>query len=204
MTGNISRYLFFGILIMSSLYGASQPVYEVRKPGKFSRIFSIDLQEVDAASNQSVTSGKAASLYVYMFLSPECPLCRHYIPQLKKLQELYKDRLIIKGIFPGRAYSADTLKAFSREYGINFPLYIDPDKTLTMYLSVSVTPEVMVFTKDAEKIYAGAIDDWLKELGQMRVRASRMYLDDAISAALAGKKITVPQTNAKGCLVNDL
>ena len=192
------RYFLLIILTLGSISAFTQPRLSVERDNYFPGIFSVSLQEV-VPSNDS----NQEDLLVYVFLSPECPLCQHYMPELKKLQSVYKNKIRIKGIIPGRAYSRDTLIYFKNEYAINFSLFIDSVKELSGYLSASVTPEVMLFTKKGERIYQGAIDNWMKELGQKRIKPTEHYLEDAITAALNGRKITVNKTEAKGCLIND-
>ena len=193
--------LFFAIL---SAVVFSQTRLPFESATAYPGLFSIPLSNVQSQNNDDKILTKDEALYVYIFLSPECPLCQHYIPELKRLQDTYSGNIIIAGIVPGKSYSRDTLVRFINDYKINFPVYIDSAKLLTNYLSATVTPEVMLFTKNTEKMYSGAIDDWMKELGVKRIQPSQHYLRDAITAILKGKKPAIIKTEAKGCLINDL
>jgi hypothetical protein len=61
----------------------------------------------------------------------------------------------------------------------------------------------MVFTMNQKRIYRGAIDDWMNELGQARIKAGKFYLQDAIISGCNRQPVAIRETVAKGCLIND-
>jgi thiol-disulfide isomerase/thioredoxin len=140
---------------------------------------------------------------LFIFLSPECPLCQNYLPLLKGLQEKYKTEIAFCGIIPGKAYSAEVVKRFASEYKVQFPLFIDSLKSLTGYLQATVTPQVILLNRKNVLIYKGAIDDLLMELGKRRVKAANEYLENAIVQSLGNKVVSVKRTKAVGCKIND-
>ena len=166
-------------------------------------------QNIEKIVLKTTSGGKASidfnkePLTVLVFLSPECPLCKNYSLVLNKIVENYPGKLQLQGIVPGKAYSNKEVKNFVEEYKIGFPVLIDPLKELSNAIKAQVTPEVIAINKDGETIYRGAIDDWVKELGQQSIRPENHYLEDAISAYLAGKPVLIKQTVAKGCLINE-
>ena len=143
------------------------------------------------------------SLQLFIFLSPECPLCQRYSQLLNDLRRQYGNEVQFNGIIPGKTYTSATVNAFAHKYKINFPLLIDPAKQLTNYLQASITPEVVLLNSRAELIYKGAIDNRMKSLGMERWKATENYLLDAISQYLQHGSITLKRTRATGCLIND-
>jgi hypothetical protein len=142
-------------------------------------------------------------LTLFVFLSPECPLCQNYSGRLNNFQKRYANDIAIYGIIPGRAYSADIIKKFILQYDIRFPLFIDANKKLTTYLHATVTPQVILLSNKNELVYKGAIDNWAVSLGQQRITTTQNFLDDALQQSLSDKIVLIKRTQAVGCRIND-
>jgi hypothetical protein len=140
---------------------------------------------------------------LFVFLSPECPLCKNYTPVLNALQQQYRQTVKMVGIIPGRTYSAATVNAFAKKYKTTFPLLVDREKKLTNYLHASVTPEAVLLNKHYELVYKGAIDNRVKQLGVQSWQATENYLADAVTQYLQHTAIAVKRKQAVGCLIND-
>lgn len=145
----------------------------------------------------------SSPLNLFVFLSPECPLCKNYSVSLNRIQKQYEDDLNIIGIVPGKAYSTKEVKQYISDYKINFSVYIDSQKELTSYVKGTVTPEVILINSQGNLIYRGAIDDWVQELGKKKLKPQELYLETAISQYLKGESITQRSTIPKGCLINE-
>ncbi|HTL07930.1 MAG TPA: redoxin domain-containing protein [Chitinophagaceae bacterium] len=162
------------------------------------------LQDAASGKLRKLTPLAAPQLMqLYIFLSPECPLCQNYAQVLNKLHQQYGNAVQFYGIVPGKTYSAATVTAFARKYVIRFPLLIDQAKQLTNYLQASITPEVILLNSRYELVYKGAIDNRMKSLGVQRWKATENYLQDAISQYLQPAAVAVKRTRATGCLIND-
>jgi thiol-disulfide isomerase/thioredoxin len=142
-------------------------------------------------------------LSLFVFLSPECPLCKNYSLVLNQLQNDYKDQIKIYGIIPGKAYSLEIVGQFGKDYKIVFPLYIDKQKKLTSYLKATVTPEVVLMNGNGQVIYGGAIDDWVTELGKKKLKASNEYLKLAVLQYTHQQPVSIKRIAPKGCLINE-
>ena len=151
------------------------------------------LKEITASQN----------LLLFVFLSPECPLCKNYAPVLDSLQRLYNGSIRLIGIVPGKTYSTIVIKAYAHKYKVHFPLLIDPQKKLTGYLHAAVTPEVILLTPQYELVYRGAIDNRVKQLGVKSWKATENYLSDAVSQYLQHTAAAVKRTKPIGCRIND-
>ncbi len=142
-------------------------------------------------------------LRVYVFLSPECPLCQNYTRTLNQLEQNYAGKLTIYGIVPGKTWKAVDLSNFESKYHLTFPLQIDRDLQLTHRLHATTTPEVVLMTADNIIVYQGAIDNWYKTLGKAQNHPTQNYLQDAIDYTLRHETPPVQKTTPVGCLIND-
>ncbi len=139
---------------------------------------------------------------IIIFLSPECPLCKNYLPGLIKLQNSHKE-INFYGVVPGKSYSLKEISKLKNEYKINFELLTDRDKRLSKYLNATTTPEVFLINKMGAITYQGQIDNWASALGQKRLVITEKYLEEAINDLLSGK-LSFKKTIPVGCLINDI
>jgi thiol-disulfide isomerase/thioredoxin len=142
-------------------------------------------------------------LRVYVFLSPECPLCQNYTRTLNQLEQNYAGKLTIYGIVPGKTWKTTDLTAFQSKYHIAFPLQIDRDLRLVHSLHATTTPEAILMKADNTVAYQGAIDNWYKTLGKAQNHPTQNYLQDAIDYTLRHETPPVQKTSPVGCLIND-
>jgi len=166
-------------------------------------ISNIELYDVGAGRQIFLNTGNGKSLTLFIFLSPECPLCQNYSRKLNDLNKQYGGQVAMYGIIPGKAYSGDVIKKFMQEYDIEFAMLIDHDKKLTSYLRASVTPQVILLDNKNDVVYAGAIDNWAVSTGKQRVNTTAYFLQDALEQSLAGKSVITKRTQAVGCRINN-
>lgn len=140
---------------------------------------------------------------LFVFLSPECPLCRNYTTLLNQLHSQYEGKVTFYGIIPGKTYKPAEVNAFAEKYKITYPLLIDETLGLSHYLRASVTPEAILLTPDDRLLYKGAIDNWYKALGKARQKATENYLQDAIGHGLRNEPFPIKRTTPVGCSIND-
>lgn len=164
-------------------------------PAKINAIKLINLTGKESRINLYRTT-------VIVFLSPECPLCKNYLPGLVKLQNANKS-INFYGVIPGNSYSIKEINELKNEYGINFDLLTDKDKRLSKYLGATTTPEVFLINKMGAITYSGLIDNWSSSLGQKRLVITEKYLEQAIKDLSNGKQ-TFKKTIPVGCLINDI
>ena len=148
-----------------------------------------------------VTTNKPLSLFI--FLSPECPLCQNYTNTLQQLRKKHNGEVNMYGIIPGGAYTIEEVAAFEKKYKTGFILYIDKTKQLTNHLEAVATPQAILTDQDGVIVYSGAIDDWVQGLGKKRIKASKHYLQDAIRQSLRYEQVKIKTTKAFGCKIND-
>jgi len=172
----------------------------------FSAEFISSVQLADAKAGKIIHLGKeigAGKPALFIFLSPECPLCQNYSLVLNRLYGEYGKRISFYGIIPGKTYDTKTISSFAKKYKIAFPLYIDRVLKLSRYLQATATPEVILLNNRSELLYKGAIDDWFADLGKQRSRATMNFLRDALDRQLGGEPVALKRTKAIGCYIND-
>ena len=137
-------------------------------------------------------------ILVVLFLSPECPLCKRYVPRLRELQQAFRDEAVFAGIIPGKSYSLNAIKAYQNDFQIPFVLLKDDNLSFSRSLKTSVTPEVMLIGPDGAMLYRGLIDNGMAFPGKQRTVITEHYLADALM-----KKNKLTSTTPIGCLIND-
>jgi hypothetical protein len=139
---------------------------------------------------------------VFIFLSPECPLCQNYTVKINQLIERHQsDSLLFAGVVSGTFYPSEEIKRYLIKYRMKLPVLLDPDFKLAGALGAEITPEVFFTAQGGKIIYQGAIDDWAISLGQKKLRVENDYLEAAIMAFQQNKVISPAKTKAVGCFI---
>ena len=138
----------------------------------------------------------------FIFISPECPLCKNYMLTLNELVKKYPQVNIV-GVVPGKSYTLPDIRQFAEDYKAVFDIYLDKNKTLTKVLKAKVTPEAIVIDEKGNLRYRGLIDNWQAKLGVKRKVITDHYLDDALDQ-IKTTSYKYMETAPLGCLINDL
>lgn len=152
-------------------------------------------------STTDYTKPKTLSLFV--FISPECPLCENYTKDFTELRAQYaQDSLEIYGIFSGeKLYTEKQILKFKENYKLNMDFVLDKDYKIAKYFKAEVTPECFLVDTSGAIVYSGKLDNWLGKLGRRRKYVSQYYVKDAITAVFNGDSIRIKNTEAIGCLL---
>ncbi len=146
-------------------------------------------------------SGKVV---VLVFVRTDCPVSNRYAPTIQRLSAANAGKAMFWLVYPSKAESADSIRKHEREYGYKIPALRDPQHTLVKESQVEITPEVAVFDANRRLVYHGRIDNLYEDIGRARRVATTHELEDAISSALAGKRLAVEATHGVGCYISDL
>jgi len=142
-----------------------------------------------------------AKLVVVAFLGTECPLVRLYAPRLAELSERFADRGVkFVGINANRHDTVVEMADFAHSYGIPFPLLKDRTGEVADQFGAARTPEVFLLDGSRVVRYRGRIDDQYA-VGVAKEEAGQEYLARAIEELLEGKDVSVPVTEAPGCII---
>lgn len=165
------------------------------------KIDLINIPDING-KNISLKHIKKNKLTVFVFVSPECPLCKNYASELNSINNKYHDKNVqFFGVFSGKFYTNKQYQEYAKIYKINFTLINDEKKNLSKLFGAKVTPEVVVLDNKQFVRYKGQIDNWAYEIGKKRKIVTEHNLTDALDALLSGNKINKPQTHAVGCLI---
>ncbi len=183
-------------LLMPMKSSASPPASEIAGGAQFE--FSLP---TTAGSTYRLGSFSSAPLRVVCFLGCECPLALQYGPRLQELSRTYADQGVeFIGVNSNPQDSLADVSRYAKTLQLTFPVLKDHDRIVAARLNAKRTPEVILLGRQGETLYRGRIDDQYQP-GIVRNQASRADLKTAIDEALAGKPVSVPVTDAFGCLI---
>ena len=139
---------------------------------------------------------------VFIFISPECPLCQSYTLTINQLIKEYTNKGIqFIGIVPGKDFSQQQVISFNRTYQSTLPIWFDKHFKLTQALGATITPEVFFVSNNGKLLYSGRIDNWAYELSKKRKVITQHDLMNALEGYLHHKPITTIKTKAVGCYI---
>ena len=84
----------------------------------------------------------------------------------------------------------------AKSKGFNFPYLHDATQQTARNYGATYTPEFVVLNKERKVVYLGSLDD-----SPDGKKVAKKYVEDAVSAALAGKTPQTTETPAVGCAV---
>ena len=141
---------------------------------------------------------------VIIFVGIDCPISNAYAPEINRLCEQYRAKKVAFFLVHCDADVTNEAAAkHAKDFGYTCPILMDRKHQLARQLGATVTPEAAVVGHDGKLLYCGRIDDWFLNLGKQRKDPTTHELVDAIEAAIAGKEVASPRTQAIGCSIAD-
>lgn len=149
-------------------------------------------------------SGQSHSLKSYRgkpavvtFLSARCPISKAYQDRIRMLAEEYaKQNVAFIGINSSADESIEELRANAAENKLGFTILKDDGNVVADVYAAERTPKVYVMDGEGVLRYRGRIDN-----SQNPRLVKRSDLREALNEMLAGKSVTVTDTQAMGCLI---
>jgi peroxiredoxin len=196
--------LIVGLIV--SFAGVSAPLQAEDKP-----VTAIAFGE--KAPNQSSLRdlrGNRRSLYdfkdhkalVLAFVGTDCPISNRHLTGLLEREKKYRARDVqFLAVYANEHEDLDQVAMHSYDRDIPFPVLKDMRQQLADSLGVQRVPTVVVLDKDFVLRYRGRIDDRYG-VGFGKAKANRDDLGQALDEVLAGKKVSIAETEADGCLVD--
>jgi hypothetical protein len=137
--------------------------------------------------------------FVLVFTNTSCPVARRYLPVLQALSRDYlAGDVQFLAVNAAEEDSIIAMAAQAVQYEVEFPFVKDAGGACARALGVRRTPEVAVLDGERRLRYRGRVDD-MHRLGGTRATPSRRDLKEALDAVLAGREVTVPETEVDGC-----
>jgi peroxiredoxin len=139
---------------------------------------------------------------VLAFLGTDCPVSNLYLPGLIDLEKKYRSQKVqFLAVYPNEHEDLEQVSSHAYDRDVPFPVLKDFGQRLADALGVTRVPMVAVLDSDFVLRYRGRIDDRYG-VAYRREKATRADLVDALEEVLAGKKVSVAETEADGCLLD--
>lgn len=147
----------------------------------------------------------AAHVRVLLFVRTDCPITNRYAPELQRIDKEFAGRGVeFWMVYPDPAETLGAIHEHLGQYHFPGEPLRDPGHELVKRARATVAPEAAVFDAEGRLIYHGRIDDLWVSPGKARAAAREHDLEDAISAALAGKRPPRQEAPAIGCSIADV
>lgn len=139
----------------------------------------------------------------------DCPFVKkHYDSgNMQKLQKAYIEKgvvwLSVNSSAEGKQgnYTPEKWNELNKEKGVAATaVLLDPDGTVGKMYGAKTTPHMFVISPEGVLIYKGAIDD-KPSVDPESLKDAKNYVAAALDAAMAGKPVETPATQAYGCSV---
>jgi len=140
-----------------------------------------------------------------VFIGSDCPLAKLYAPRLEELYQEFKDHDV--GFFAINSNRQDLITkvaAYARIHKLSYPVLKDPDNKVADQFGAERTPQAFVLDADHVIRYVGRIDDQYglgATSGYAKPELEHRYLANALREVLAGKQVSVPETEPTGCII---
>jgi hypothetical protein len=132
---------------------------------------------------------------VLLGLSPHCPVSEDYAPEMARLAREFGPRgILFLGLCPEPEVSAGKAGGRLADWGLPFPILLDPAQEVLRQAGVRVTPEAVVLLPDGQVLYGGRIDDRYALDGRRGPEPRHRDLEAAVRAVLADEMPVVPRT----------
>ena len=187
---------------MASLFAIASPLWGAEPSLQSDGRVIPEFQLTDAAGTVTkVAEQTKKQLTVVCFLGTECPLARYYGPRLSGIATEYASQNVrFIGVNSNSHDSQDDVTAFSKEFGISFPILKDPGNKIADLFGARYMAEVFVLDQSLTVKYCGRVDDQYQP-GVAREKPTRDDLKIALDQLLAGKTVEAPRTETTGCLI---
>lgn len=143
------------------------------------------------------------SVSVIITFTPECPICRAYLPRIGMLikeWETFPVRLTL--LVPDALPDVSAVREVVGAAGLqNVSLMFDSLQEYTRQYGLTVTPEAAVVTESGVLVYRGRIDNLYERLGVRRRVVSSFDLLDAVRRLLERGHGPLQTTAAVGCVI---
>ncbi len=153
-----------------------------------------DFTLLDLEGNKHKLADLKDKVVVLQWFNKDCPVVRKALPATKELAKKYEGKIVWLAIdsTPGR--TADENAKYVKEQQLSFPILMDAEQKIGRLYGATNTPHMFVINKGT-LVYTGALNEDLDK----KPTEARQYVDEAITALLAGKAVPVAETKAVGC-----
>lgn len=155
-----------------------------------------DFELPDLQGNIHTLSQYRGRVVVLNFWSAECPYSVRTDELLLKWRARWGSDVTVLAVAMNRNESIEMVKAAAAARG-NLTVLNDANLAVTDLYGVEVTPHIHIIDRAGILRYRGAVDD---VTFRQRV-ATRFFLEEAVEALLAGRRLEIDETPAYGCAI---
>jgi peroxiredoxin len=159
-----------------------------------------DLEGTDGKKH-SLDDFQDADVIVLAFTCNTCPYATDHEQRLKVLHERFvaDDKCVLVAINPNQVKDdlLPAMKKRAEDKRLEYLYLHDANQQVAQAYGITHTPEFVVLNKQRKVVYLGAMDD----SPELKKPVTKPYIEDAVAAALAGKRPAVTETPSVGCLV---
>jgi acetyl esterase/lipase/peroxiredoxin len=191
-----------GVFILAILLGTG-PVRAAEQAAALGDKVANSNQLRDLRGNRrALHDFKGHKAIVLVFVGADCPISNLYLPGLIDLEKKYRAKDVqFLGVYPNEQEDFDQVAAHAFDRDLPFPVLKDFGQKLADHVGVTRVPTVAVLDGDFALRYRGRIDDRYG-VNARRDKATRDDLAQALEELVAGKKVSVAETEADGCLLD--
>jgi peroxiredoxin/mono/diheme cytochrome c family protein len=197
--GVISLAAFMATTIGWSLTAAASDTSVGRKVAPFT------LKDYYGKEHSLETILATKKAVAIVFLGNECPLAKLYGPRMEALSKEFDSKgVAFLGIDSNRQDAVVEMEAFARHQGLTFPILKDLSNRVADDFRAMRTPEAFLIDSQRVIRYQGRIDNQYTfgaGVGFAQPQLKRRDLAIAVDELLAGKQVSVPATEARGCII---
>jgi len=158
--------------------------------------------DLDGRAIDLFEASRGAKVIVLLFTSVECPISNRYAPVVADLHRTFATKGVrFWLVYPTASDTGDSIQQHLKAFSYPIQAVRDPGRALARWANVGVTPEAAVYDSAGHQLYRGRIDNRYVNLAVERPMPTRHDLEDALSAALAGRTVAQPITEAVGCFI---
>ncbi|HEX5271623.1 MAG TPA: redoxin family protein, partial [Gemmataceae bacterium] len=145
---------------------------------------------------------KGHKAIVVAFVGADCPISNLYLPGLVALEKNYRAKKVqFLAVYPNETEDFDQVAGHAHDRDLPFPVLKDFGQKLADGLGVTRVPTFVVLDGEFRLQYRGRVDDRYGTASR-REKATRDDLALALDEVLAGKKVSVPETEPDGCVID--
>lgn len=154
-------------------------------------------------SDFTTVSGKKVriednKLSVFIFLNTECPVCRKYQGEFKKMHSQNAGTPFYF-VFSGKQDKQAILDFCAYDSLSDEMIIVDDEFRLANRLDAMITPQAIIRYR-GESSYSGKIDDRFETLGSSKP-VTINYVNKALISLIGNEDVEIPRTEAVGCFI---
>ncbi|MDB4749591.1 redoxin domain-containing protein [Rubripirellula sp.] len=196
-----AKYFSILLIFCSLCSTAGISLHAVAPSLKPSKLEALDLTDF-RGRNWTLKDFEDDSILVVAFFGTECPLAQFYATRLNRIAQQYSDESVqVIAVMSNRQDSLEEIATFASRRKLSYPVAKDPANRFANQIGAERTPEVFVYDSGRILRYRGRIDDQ-RGVAHDLLAPRRRDLQLAIDELIEGTKVSVPRTEASGCIIS--